>query len=102
IVVSEDRFDYYVNQKQDLLGEFGEVLFYEDMNPQAPFTIAHYDNFLKIDLFIYTYSRLKPSICLQGIKIIWDSTGELRNILEESEKITYTVSRQEVEQWRGK
>ena len=78
------------------------MLFYEDMNPQAPFTIAHYDNFLKIDLFIYTYSRLKPSIWLQGIKMIWDTTGDLRNILEESEKITYTVSQQEVEQWRGK
>jgi predicted nucleotidyltransferase len=102
IIVPEDKFDNYVKQKQEIIGEFGEVLFYEDMYPQAPFTIAHYDNFLKVDLFIYTYSRIHPSIWLQGIKICKDSTGDLRNILEESEKIVYTVTREEVEKWRGK
>lgn len=62
IVVAEDQFDRYVENKKLLLAEFGRVDFYEDMNPQAPFTIAHYANFIKVDLFIYTFDKLSPSI----------------------------------------
>jgi predicted nucleotidyltransferase len=102
IVVSEDHYDEFIYEKQRIASEFGEVLFYEDLNPKAPFTIAHYSNFLKVDLFIYTFSRMSPSIWLQGIKIVLDPTGELQSILDQSNVINYEVTKKEVDKWRGK
>lgn len=102
MVVSEQYFDEYVRRKKSVASEFGEVLFYEDLNIKAPYTIAHYSNFLKVDLFIYTFSRLSPSIWLQGIKIISDPTGKLLDILKQSNEIIYEVTKDEVEMWRGK
>ncbi|MFC7750304.1 hypothetical protein ACFQWB_10235 [Paenibacillus thermoaerophilus] len=102
IVVSEDQFDEYVRNKQRLASEFDEVLFFEEMNPLASYTIAHYANFIKVDLFIYTFLRLQPSIWLKGIKIVFDPSGRLQDLLNSSEKLTYQVSKEEAEQWRGK
>lgn len=77
-------------------------MFYEDINPRAPFTIAHYSNFIKVDLFIYTFSRLKPSLWLKGIKIEYDPSGKLQQVLNQYNEMSYTVSTEEVEVWRGK
>lgn len=102
IVVSEDNYGEILDSKQQLLSEFGEVLFFEDFTPKGIYTIAHYSNFLKVDLFIYTFSRLSPSIWLQGIKVFLDTTGKLQNIVEQSNLITYEVTKDEVDRWRGK
>ena len=102
IVVAEQYYDEYIKNKQKIVSRFGEVLFYEDIYPDAPFTIAHYRNFLKVDLFIYTFSRLSPSIWLQGIKIIVDTSYKLESILEKSNLINYEVTSDDVEKWRGK
>lgn len=102
IVVSEDQFDDYIRNKQDLALDFGEVLFFEDMNMKSPFTIAHYSNFIKMDLFIYTYAQLKPSLWLKEIKILLDPYGQLQEILNQSNEMAYIVSKEEVEIWRGK
>lgn len=102
IVVSEDQFNEYVHSKKRLMTEFGDVLFFEDFNPSAPFTIAHYRNFIKVDLFIYTFSRLKPSLWLQGIKILFDPSDRLQQILKLSNEMSYKVTSNEVERWRGK
>ncbi len=102
IVVTGDQFDEYIRSKQRLMSEFEDVLFFEDMNPGAPFTIAHYANFIKVDLFIYTFSRLHPSLWLQDIKIVYDPSGRLQGILNSSNDMIYQVSKEEVEKWRGK
>jgi predicted nucleotidyltransferase len=102
IVVSEGQFNEYIRNKQDILRSFGDILFFEDMNPKAPFSIGHYDNFIKIDLFIYTYSRLQPSIWLNGIKVVFDPNNQLMEILAESNKIKYQVTQGAVINWEGK
>jgi predicted nucleotidyltransferase len=102
LVVTEDRLDEFVRDKQQLAAQFGEVLFFEDMNPRAPYTIAHFSNFVKVDLFIYSFTRLQPSIWLQGNKIEYDPTGQLREIFELSAGLTYNVTQEDVVRWEGK
>jgi predicted nucleotidyltransferase len=102
IVVSEDRFNEYIGIKQQVVSEFGEILFYEDLYPGAPYTIAHYSNFIKIDMFIYTFSRFTPSIWFQKMKIIFDPSGQLQHIKEQSNIIMYKVTKDDIEKWRGK
>jgi predicted nucleotidyltransferase len=102
IVVPDDQFPVYVQNKRSIMSEFGDVLFYEETNPNAPFTIAHYANFIKVDLFIYTFSRLQPSLWLQDIKIVFDPTGKLQEIRDASNAMAYRVTKEEVEKWRGK
>lgn len=102
IVVAEEKFDKCTSNKQQIAAEFGEVLFYEDLYPNAPYTIAHYNNFIKVDMFIYTFSRLSPSICFQGLKIIFDPTGKMQSLLDQSKLITFEITKDNVERWRGK
>lgn len=102
VIVDEDQYADFVTSKQQLASQFGDVLFFEDMNPNAPFTIAHYSNFIKVDLFIYTFSTLHPSIWIQTIKIIFDESGKLQELLNQSNQIVYQLSKEEVERWRGK
>lgn len=102
VVVSEDQYADFVQSKQQVASQSGDVLFFEDMNPKAPFTIAHYTNFIKVDLFIYTFATLHSSVWLQGIKVIFDETGRLHELLEQSNQIVYRLAKEEVERWRGK
>lgn len=102
IVVTDAYFNDYIQHKQDILREFGKVLFFEDLHPTAPYSIAHYDSFIKTDLFIYTFSRLKPSIWLNGIKVVYDPDNKLQQIIDESTKIIYQVTQEEVLNWQGK
>lgn len=102
IVVSKDHFDDYVRNKQGIAAGFGEVLFFEQLNPNASYTIAHYSNFLKVDFFIYAFADLHPSVWLQGMKILFDPTGALHEILNESSQMKYEVTKEEVEMWQGK
>lgn len=102
IVVSEDQYAHFVRAKKQIASLFGDVLFFEDMNSKAPFTIAHYSNFIKIDLFIYTFETLRPSIWLQAMKILYDETGKLHELWNQSNLMVYRVSKEEVERWRGK
>jgi len=102
IVVPDGQYKKFILEKQKLVAQFGDVLFYEDLNPNAPYTIAHYDQFIKLDLFIYTFQTLKPSIWLQGINVLYDPSGELQEIVQKSESLFYQVSSEEVEAWSGK
>jgi predicted nucleotidyltransferase len=102
IVVNEQCYKKFIQEKQIIAGQFGNVLFFEDLNPSAPYTIAHYEPFIKLDLFIYTFQTLTPSIWLQGISIMHDPTGKLLEILRTSEQLVYQVSRAEIVAWTGK
>jgi predicted nucleotidyltransferase len=102
IVVDAEKFKEYVNRKQQIPRDWGEILFFEDMNPLAPFTVVHFDNFIKVDVFFYSIDRLIPSIWFKGIKILHDPHGIVARLLNESKQITYQVTPDEVNKWRGK
>jgi predicted nucleotidyltransferase len=102
VVVEDDKLAYYIENKQKVPREWGNVLFYEDIYPKSQYTIAHYDSFVKVDLFFYTSSNLLPSIWLKGIKIIYDRKGFISKVLQESESMEYAVTQQQVLNWRGK
>jgi predicted nucleotidyltransferase len=102
IVVEAEKFNEYVNRKQQTPRDWGEILFFEDMNPLAPFTVVHFDNFIKVDVFFYSTERLKPSIWYKEIKILHDPPGIIARLIHESKQITYQVTQDEVNRWRGK
>jgi len=102
VVVSEERIDDFISDKQEILSNSGSVLFFEDLNPKAPFTIAHFDVFIKVDFFIYTFTQIQPSIWLQDMKILSDPTGKLLEIFNRAVILEYRVTSAEVEAWRGK
>lgn len=102
VVVEDDKLDYYIENKQTVPREWGNVLFYEDLYPKSQYTIAHYDSFIKVDLFFYNSSTLHPSIWLKGIKIIYDHKGIISEVLQKSESAEYVVTQQNVIDWRGK
>ena len=45
---------------------------------------------------------MRPSVWLQGIKILLDETGKLQELLKQSNQMVYQPSKEEVERWRGK
>jgi predicted nucleotidyltransferase len=102
IVVNEAKYKEYIQRKQMLARDWGKVLFFEDMNPNAPYTIAHYDFFIKVDVFFYTASQLQPSIWLKEISSLYDPEGIVSEVRSQSQQIQYVVTAQEVKQWRGK
>jgi predicted nucleotidyltransferase len=102
IVVSDQKFFEYVRNKQELPKQWGRVLFFEDLYPKAPFTIAHFDNFIKVDIFFYTAEKIEPSIWFKDIQILHDTDGILNELLNKSNDIKYQVSREDVIRWRGK
>jgi predicted nucleotidyltransferase len=102
IIVDEGKYSEYIQKKQHIASEWGEVLFFEDMNPSAPFTIAHYDCFVKVDVFFYTVNRLQPSIWLKDIKVLFDPEGIVNEVIIKSQQLHYDVSAELIAKWRGK
>ncbi|WP_438449222.1 nucleotidyltransferase domain-containing protein [Gorillibacterium sp. sgz5001074] len=102
VVVQEDALSRYIESKQEIVKEWGNVLFFEDYYPKAPFTIAHYDTFLKVDVFFYNTKTLQPSIWLKGIKILFDPDEIISQIHAKSEALKYKVTQDDVFRWRGK
>lgn len=101
IVVKDDVFENYKLNKNQRTKKWGRVLFFEGF-PGSNYTVAHYDTFIKVDVFYYKVQDIQPSIWLQDIKIIHDTNDLLKNTLEKSAKLSYSTNVQEVEIWRTK
>lgn len=101
IVVKEEAFHEYRLNKKQRAKNWGKVLFYEDF-PWTAYTIAHYDTFIKVDIFYYTMKEIQPSVWLQNIKIVHDCTGILNDLLKKSMCLSYVPTMEEVEIWRSK
>jgi len=101
IVVKDEFFEEYRLNKKQRAKNWGNVLFFEDL-PWATHSVAHYDSLIKVDTFYYRLKNVQPSIWLQNIKIVRDTDGFLKDVLEKSLKLTYLPSVQEVEIWRSK
>ncbi|MFD2611433.1 nucleotidyltransferase domain-containing protein [Paenibacillus gansuensis] len=102
VVVAPEQLDRYIRAKKQRPSAWGNVLFYEDISPGAPFTIAHFDCFLKVDVFYYKPDDIQPSLWLQHMKIMKDWDGVLERVYEASGRLQYAPSLEEVEVWRGK
>jgi predicted nucleotidyltransferase len=102
IVVSNDKYKDFIKRKQQIPLEWGNLLFFEDMNPSAPYAIAHFDNFIKVDVFFYIPEGLQSSIWYKNLKALYDPKGIVQELVEQSNEITYKATAKEVERWRGK
>lgn len=101
IVVKDEVFEGYRINKKQRAKNWGSVLFFEDF-PWATHSIAHYNTFIKVDSFYYNTKDIKPSICLQNIKIVHDTTGLIKDVLTKSMALSYSPTVQEVKIWRTK
>jgi hypothetical protein len=101
IVVKDEVFEKYRLNKKKRAKNWGNVLFYEDF-PWATHSIAHYDTFVKVDTFYYKTKDIQPSVWLQNIKIVHDTTGLIEEVLAKSMDLSYEPTVQEVEIWRAK
>lgn len=101
IVVNPDKWEDFILNKKIRPGKWGNVLFYEDF-PGASYTIAHYDSLIKADVFYYRKENISPSVWLKNIQIVRDDNGFMTAIKNESDKLSYKISKPEFEFWRTK
>lgn len=101
IVVKDEVFEEYRINKKLRAKNWGSVLFFEDF-PWATHSIAHYNTFIKVDSFYYKMKDIRPSIWLQNIKIVHDTSGLIKDVLTKSMALYYSPTVQEVEIWRTK
>ncbi|MDX5476233.1 MAG: hypothetical protein LPK00_11925 [Bacillaceae bacterium] len=101
IIVKEQAFEQYRLKKKERAKNWGEVLFYEDF-PWAPYSIAHFKNFIKVDTFYYKDIDIQPSLYLKNMKIIHDSDEILMRVLKLSNTQTFSFSQEELDVWVGK
>ncbi|MDN7240811.1 hypothetical protein QWY14_03370 [Planococcus sp. N028] len=80
----------------------GGYCFFEEMDPRSPYTVAHYDDFIKVDTFYYQPKNLTPSVWLKEIKIVKDSNGLMEGIQSSSQLLDYVPTKEEVAIWRNK
>ncbi|WP_051314647.1 nucleotidyltransferase domain-containing protein [Alteribacter aurantiacus] len=102
VVVEDRHFTLFVGIKKELARKWGHVLFFEDLGDQAPYTIAHYDGFFKVDLFFYKASELEASVWQKDILIVYDPTGIVTAMLDESDRLSYSFTKEDFKRWRGK
>ncbi|MCJ0930534.1 hypothetical protein MST22_05145 [Virgibacillus halodenitrificans] len=102
VVVKPEKIKEYVVNKRNRAQEWGNVLYFEEVNPLSVYTVAHYDCFIKVDAFYYIPSDIHPSLWLQNIKIIKDTDKMMAKILDNSMLLTYELSLDGLELWRTK
>jgi hypothetical protein len=102
VVVPNEKKAAFVAEKQNRARRWGNVLFFEDWGPRVTHTVAHYDCFVKIDVFYYQPDDLKPSLWLKDIKVMYDPHKIVTKVREQSASLAYRPTAQEIEWWRGK
>ncbi|MCF6136665.1 aminoglycoside 6-adenylyltransferase [Pseudalkalibacillus berkeleyi] len=102
VVVTDEAYSHYVEMKLNRARCWGEVLFYEQAAQHLSYTVVHYRSFVKVDCFYYRLNDLKPSVWLNDISIVKDSTAKLTELRAASQTITYQPTVEEFNQWRGK
>lgn len=101
VIIAEEAFDQYREEKNTRIARWGELLFHEEV-PYSNYSTAHYDNFVKVDLFYYRLKEVLPSIWLRNIEVFYDSTGILEDIVAKSQQLSFEPSIEDVELWRTK
>nr|WP_285876967.1 aminoglycoside 6-adenylyltransferase [Fictibacillus phosphorivorans] len=103
IVVKDERFEAFRQNKKERAKRWGEVLFFEDF-PWASHTVTHYSDFVKVDSFYYKEADLKPSLYLkkEETKIMYDPYKMVERIVKVSQSLSYQLTEEDFEIWRGK
>ena len=102
IVVAPGLLGRFVECKRERAARWGPVLFYEDDNPELPVTVVTYETFVKVDAWYHQPDDIQTSLWLCGCRTLYDPTGIIQPIIDDSEKLVYQVTQDEVELWRGK
>lgn len=102
IVIKPNKIKEYVLNKKNRAKNWGNVLYYENLDPYSIYTIAHYDCFVKVDIFYFSPDDIQPSTWLKNIKIIKDNEGLMTDILKQSMVLSYKPSVDEFDNWRAK
>ncbi|SEQ94551.1 hypothetical protein SAMN05216232_3755 [Virgibacillus subterraneus] len=102
VVVKPEKIEEYISNKKKRPQRWGNVLYFEDMNPFSIYTVVHYECFIKVDTFYYKPDDIRPSVWLKNIKIIKDKDDMIAGILKRSMTLTYEPSFDEFELWRTK
>lgn len=101
IVKSEKKMDF-IRNKRRRTEKWGQVLFHEDPNPQGPVVVSHFVSFVKVDSWYHTFDELLPSIWLKNLKVLYDPSGSLEEVLQKSSNLSYKLEAAEVELWKAK
>lgn len=101
IIVTPEKKVEFICAKCERPKNWGKVLYYEG-SEYTPVVVAHFECFVKIDIFYKDPNELQPAVWLQGLKALYDPHGMVEKVLEESAKIQYKPTVNEVEFWRGK
>ncbi|MFC4409838.1 hypothetical protein ACFOZY_05225 [Chungangia koreensis] len=101
-IVTPEKIADFIMRKMERAEKWGNVLFHENTNPYSPVDVSHFDSFVKVDSWYHTIDEIKPSIWLRNMKILYDPNEVLEQIAEDSSKIVYKSTSEEVEFWRGK
>ena len=96
VIVAPHMKKKYIEEKRSRAEKWGNVLFFEDFSPSSPVIVTHYDCFVKVDSWYQSADDIESSIWLQGLKVYVDKSGVITKWFEESEKIVYTPTKQEV------
>lgn len=102
IIVSQKSLNTFIECKRERPTHWGQVLFYEDINPLRPVVVVHFEPFVKIDTWYHTPEEIKASLWLSGCQTLYDPNVIIQPALDESRKLKYQVTPGEVELWRGK
>lgn len=103
VVVTKEAYSDYLLNKKERAKAWGNISFFEDRGTDVPYSIAHYTNFLKVDTFYYTPEDLIPSVYFkEEAEIDYDPHELIKNIKKASQNLSYNLSYEELEIWRGK
>jgi predicted nucleotidyltransferase len=101
-IVPVEKKAEFIKEKRNRAKKWGEVLFFEDFNPRSPVVVTHYNCFVKVDSWYHSPEEVTPSIWLKGLEVLYDPHQILCDAFEESSKLVYKPSSEEVAFWRGK
>ncbi|MGH2317813.1 nucleotidyltransferase domain-containing protein [Planococcus sp. SE5232] len=102
IIVKPEKKNAFIEKKCIRAEKWGHVLFHENANPRGPVVVTHYNCFVKVDSWYHALGEIMPSIWLKGVKVLYDPNRLICPVIKESSEITYKISIDEVEFWKGK
>lgn len=91
---SKDKFIHL------FIDELSDISFIETEAPS--YAVIHFNNFIKLDIFVYNKIDLTPSIWMQNILIIFDNKGYLNTMKSKSEKLVYHITQNEFDELLSK
>lgn len=95
VLIQSESYSQFIKKKRERTTRWGNVLFWEEGSSEAPYTIAHFDTFIKVDLFYYRLEDLIPSSWLFEIEIVFDPYALLKPIQKQSQHFVVSVTKED-------